>query len=89
MLKVIGKEFDAHIIKQHKLFTKEYLFRQGEFYNGLYVLQSGWMLLTRVDDNGKRQVFGSVFPGEILGFQPDLHGSAIYSAITVMDSLIC
>ena len=85
----MGSETNAHIIKQHSLPAKDYLFRQGEFYDGLYVLQSGWMLLTRIEDNGKRQILRSVLPGEVLGFQADHHGPAIYSAITVMDSLVC
>lgn len=89
MLRIIDNEFDAHIIKQKTLIAKEYLFRQGQFFDGLYILQSGWMLLTRDDDNGKRQVFRSILPGEVLGFQPDHHGPSIYSAITVMDSLVC
>jgi len=89
MLRVIGKDFDAHIIKQTHLSAKAHLFRQGQLYDGLYILQSGWMLLTRNDDNGKRQVFRSILPGEVLGFQPNHHGPAIYSAISVMDCLVC
>ena len=89
MYKVIGSEIDTHIIKQRTLPAKDYLFRQGEFYDGIYILQSGWMLLTRIEDSGKRQILRSILPGEVLGFQADHYGPAIYSAITVMDSLVC
>lgn len=46
-------------------------------------------MLTRLSEDDKRQVFRSVLPGELLGFQQHLHGFAIYSAITLLDSIIC
>ena len=46
-------------------------------------------MLTRLSDEGKRQVFRSVLPGELLGFQQHLNGPAIYSAIALLDSLVC
>jgi len=89
IFKIFGNELDAHLINQHSLLAKDYLFRQGGFYDGLFVLQSGWILLSRIAEDGKRQVFKSVLPGELLGFQPDHHGPAIYSAIAVKDCEVC
>lgn len=89
LFQIIGKDLDAHAIKQHTLPAKSYLFHQGEFYDDLFVLQSGWILLTRVAGDGKRQVLRSVLPGELLGFQADYHGPAVYSAIAVMDCMVC
>ncbi len=54
-----------------------------------YVLREGWIQLTRISENGDRQVFRPVLPGELLGFQPDVKGSAIYSAVAALDSVIC
>ncbi len=89
MLSVINLELDSDIVKHKRLDTKEYLFRQGQTYEGLFVLKSGWMMLTRVDDNGKRQVLKVVLPGDVLGFQPDTDSPAIYSAIAVQECTIC
>jgi CRP/FNR family transcriptional regulator len=55
----------------------------------LFVLRAGWVMLTRLSDNGNRQVFRSVLPGELLGFQQHLQGPAIYSAIALLDSVVC
>ena len=46
-------------------------------------------MLTRLSSDGKRQVFRSVLPGELLGFQQHLHSPAIYSAIALLDSVVC
>ena len=55
----------------------------------LFVLRDGWVMLTRLSYDGKRQVFRSVLPGELLGFQQHLQGPAIYSATALMDSVVC
>lgn len=54
-----------------------------------YVLREGWIQLTRISENGDRQVFRPVLPGEFLGVQPNTKGSAIYSAVAALDSVIC
>ena len=46
-------------------------------------------MLTRLSEDGKRQVFRSVLPGELLGFQQHIHGPAVYSAIALLDSVVC
>jgi CRP-like cAMP-binding protein len=46
-------------------------------------------MLTRLTSDGNRQVFRSGLPGELLGFQQHLHGPAIYSAIALLDSVVC
>ena len=46
-------------------------------------------MLTRLSNEGSRQVFRSVLPGELLGFQQHLQGPAIYSAIALLDSVVC
>jgi CRP/FNR family transcriptional regulator len=46
-------------------------------------------MLDRLSEDGKRQVFRSVLPGDLLGFQQHLQGPAIYSAIALVDSVVC
>ena len=46
-------------------------------------------MLTRLTGDGNGQVFRSVLPGELLGFQQHLYGPAIYSAFASLDSVVC
>ena len=46
-------------------------------------------MLSRLSKDGTRQVLRSVLPGDFLGFQPDLKGPHIDSAIALSDSVIC
>ncbi|UOA09551.1 Crp/Fnr family transcriptional regulator [Methylobacter sp. S3L5C] len=89
LLNSSSTEFDPHAVKNLAVTAKQYLYHQGDLNNELFVLQEGWVMLTRLSEDGKRQVFRSVLPGELLGFQQHLHGPAIYSAIALLDSLLC
>ena len=82
-------EFDAHDVKNLAFTAKQYLYHQGDMNQELYVLREGWVMLTRVSADGKRQVFRSVLPGELLGFQQYLQGAAVYSAIALLDTVVC
>lgn len=89
LLNISSSEFDGHAVKNQAFTAKQYLYRQGDMNHELFVLREGWVMLTRLSENGKRQVFRSVLPGELLGFQQHLHGPAIYSAIALLDSAVC
>ena len=89
LLKISSSEFDAHAVKNLAFTAKQYLYHQGDMNHDLFVLREGWVMLTRLSDDGKRQVFRSVLPGELLGFQQHLPGPAIYSAIALLDSVVC
>jgi len=89
LLNIYPAELGAHTVKYPALTAKQYLYHQGDMNHELFVLREGWIMLTRLSDGGKRQVFRSVLPGEILGFQQYLQGPAIYSAIALLDSVVC
>lgn len=89
LLNSSSSEFDAQAVKNIAFTAKQYLYRQGDINNELFVLREGWVMLTRLSDDGKRQVFRSILPGELLGFQQHLNGPAIYSAIALVDSVVC
>jgi CRP-like cAMP-binding protein len=82
-------EFDAYAVKNKILAAKQFLYHQGDKDQELFILREGWVMLSRLSEDGKRQVFRSVLPGEILGFQQYLHDRAIYSAIALVDSVVC
>ena len=89
LLNSSSTEFDARDVKQLAFTAKQYLFHQGDMNQELFVLREGWVMLTRLSDDGQRHVFRSVLPGELLGFQQHIRGPAIYSAIALLDSVVC
>jgi CRP-like cAMP-binding protein len=89
LLTIPATEFDAHAVKYLAFTAKHYLYHQGDMSHDLFVLREGWVMLTRLSSDGNRQVFRSVLPGELLGFQQHLLGPAIYSAFALMDSVVC
>jgi CRP-like cAMP-binding protein len=89
LLNISSTDFDAHAVKNLAFTAKQYLYHQGDINHELFVLREGWVMLTRLSYDGKRQVFRSVLPGELLGFQQHLQGPAIYSAIALLDSVVC
>jgi CRP/FNR family transcriptional regulator, anaerobic regulatory protein len=89
LLNIASSEFDTHAVKYLAFTAKHYLYHQGEMNHALFVLREGWVMLTRLSKDGNRQVFRSVLPGELLGFQQHLQGPAIYSAIALLDSVVC
>lgn len=88
MLEILAEETEFHSPNQVAIPNKHYLYHQGDQLHKTYILHDGWILLTKVSEQGKRQVIRSVLPGDLLGFQPDLHGSSVYSAIAVQDSIV-
>lgn len=51
----------------------QYLFREGDEANHLYQVRSGLLRLTRVLENGARQVIAFALPGDIVGFPDGEH----------------
>ena len=89
MLEILTKKSELHFPKISPLISKQYLYRQGDQLGKTYILREGWILLTKVSEQGKRQVIRIVLPGDLLGFQPNLNGPSSYSAMAVQDSLVC
>jgi len=89
MVEFISRYCETHSPRQFSLPAKKYLFHQGDPMREAFVLREGWIQLTRVSENGDRTVFRPVLPGELLGFQPDVKGPAIYSAVATLDSVVC
>ena len=59
---------------QRRVETGTHLFREGDDAEHVYEIKSGILRLTRVLENGKRQVIAFGLPGDIIGFpNGDLH----------------
>ena len=89
MLDSSASEFNVHAVKHLVYLAKQYLYHQGDMNHDLLVLREGWVMLTRLSQNGNRQVFRSVLPGELIGFQYHNYAPATYSAIALLDTVVC
>lgn len=68
----------------------EWLFREGEIVDGLYVLLAGAVIISRRDANGAHFALSLVMPGTTLGFRDWIDDAPHrVSARCSMDSLIC
>ena len=89
MLEILATKHASHSPSHLSLPSKNYLYRQGDKLHKTYILREGWILLTKISEQGKRQVIRSILPGDLLGFQPDLQGPSAYSAIAIQNSIVC
>ena len=89
LLNTSSSEFEVHSLKNINLLAKQYLYYQGDMNEELFVLREGWLLLTRHSEDGKRQVVRSILPGELIGFKKELRGPNTYSAIALINSVVC
>lgn len=62
------QQLDKVIKRSHTLNQGEYLFYAGDELQYIYALRSGSIKLHTLDGDGKIQILGFYFPGEILGF---------------------
>lgn len=80
---------DLQTVRKLMFSAREFVYHQDNMNHELFVLRDGWVMLYRIAKDGKRQVFRSVLPGELFGFQQYLHISSSYSAITLLNSIVC
>ncbi len=89
IVKILSKTKKFHSIKLQTVPAKKHLFYQYESPVKTYILREGWMLLTQLSAQGKRQVIRSVLPGDLLSFQTDVEKAFSYSAIAIEESVVC
>lgn len=78
------------IIQRSKPVQKgQYLYREGDHFQSVYAVRSGSLKAFKTTDDGREQVTGFYFPGEILGMDgisKNIHAS---SAKTLEPSAVC
>lgn len=89
LLQTLDNELEKHFIKKLQLPAGDFAFRQGDSFHGFFILKSGWMLLSRLTEEGKRQVLRPILPGKIFGLQPDQQTPTFYSAQAIQDTDVC
>ncbi|MCB0477838.1 MAG: Crp/Fnr family transcriptional regulator [Crocinitomicaceae bacterium] len=77
--------------KGHNFYKKgQTIFYEGNHSNGLYCIHSGKVSLTKLGDDGKRQVVRFAKEGEILGYRSLISGDSYQATATAIeDCTIC
>jgi CRP/FNR family transcriptional regulator len=78
------------IIQRGKPLQKgEHLYQEGSHFNSVYAVRSGAIKAYRVTDDGREQITGFYFPGEILGMDGISKNTYACSARALETSAVC
>ncbi len=83
------QEFDGLTRHRRTLHKGERLFRQGDPFRSLFIVQSGSVKAYFITDDGEQQVSGFHFPGELLGIDGVEFGWQTYNAEALETSSVC
>ncbi|MEM1189580.1 MAG: fumarate/nitrate reduction transcriptional regulator Fnr [Pseudomonadota bacterium] len=87
-----GKEIDEldNIIQRSKPLQKgQHLYREGDGFESVYAVRSGTLKAYQTTDDGREQVTGFYFPGEILGMDGIAKNSHASSARALDTAAVC
>lgn len=62
---------------------------QGRRYGGMFVLTSGFALRYKIMANGRRQIFGVLLPGDLIGYPATFFDVALYSVTALTNVTVC
>lgn len=65
------------------------LFHQGEPFDHILILKTGWTLVHKVFENGGRQIVRFVLPGDLIGFEGDDKAGMAFTAEAITDVTFC
>ena len=65
------------------------LFHQGEPFDHVLIVRSGWVMTHKVFEDGQRQIIRFALPGDLVGFEGDEASGMAYGAETVTDVMVC
>jgi CRP-like cAMP-binding protein len=65
------------------------LFYQGEPFDQVLIIRSGWVLTYKVFQDGQRQIIRFALPGDLIGFEGDEASGMAYSAEALSDVTLC
>lgn len=89
-LEVIEQAQLNKIITKHKTLKRgEQLFEQGHRFQHFYGTNAGALKQCQTTADGREQIFGFYFPGELIGFDAIDSGHYSYNAIALCDTVAC
>jgi CRP/FNR family transcriptional regulator, anaerobic regulatory protein len=87
-----GKDFERmfpHGARIQTMRAGGTLFRQGEPFDQVFTILSGWALTCKVFEDGRRQIIRFVLPGDLIGFEGNEASGMAYSAEAITDLRLC
>lgn len=65
------------------------LFHQGESFDFVLIVRSGWVMTYKVFEGGQRQIIRFALPGDLVGFEGDAASGMAYGAEAISDVTVC
>jgi CRP-like cAMP-binding protein len=89
---ITGNEFDRLFPNGVRFHTRKAgvaLFHQGEPFDQVLIIRSGWVLTYKVFQDGQRQIIRFALPGDLIGFEGDETSGMAYTAEALSDVTLC
>ena len=83
------RQLDEIIQRSKPLQKNQHLYREGDDFQSVYAVRSGTLKAYKTTDDGREQVTGFYFPGEILGMDGISNNSHASSAKALETAAIC
>jgi CRP/FNR family transcriptional regulator, anaerobic regulatory protein len=83
------QQLDDIIQRSKPLQKSQHLYREGDDFQSVYAVRSGALKAYKTTDDGREQVTGFYFPGEILGMDGISKNAHASSAKTLETSSVC
>lgn len=83
------QQLDDIIQRSKPLQRGQHLYREGDEFQSVYAVRSGTLKAYKTTDDGREQVTGFYFPGEILGMDGISKNTHASSARTLETSAVC
>lgn len=80
---------DAIVQRSKPIHKNDYLFREGDTFSAIYAVRSGAIKAFATTDDGREQVTGFYFPGELLGMDGISRNQHASSAKALETSAVC
>src|SRR5210317_1842435 len=83
------KQLDAIIQRSKPLQKSQHLYRESDEFRSVYAVRSGTLKAYKTTDDGREQVTGFYFPGEILGMDGISNNAHASSAKALETAAVC
>ena len=83
------QQLDDIIQRSKPLQKSQHLYREGDHFQSVYAVRSGTLKAYKTTDDGREQVTGFFFPGEILGMDGISNNSHASSAKALETAAVC
>lgn len=82
-------QIDAAVERQPPITSKKELFRQGDAHTRIFVVRSGSLRSSRISEDGREQIMGFHFPGDLVGLDALESGTHQVTATTLERTHVC